>query len=268
MIFGEFHCHTNYCDGKNTPREMVEEAVKRGLPALGITGHGYMPHDGRYCMTKEDTKQYIKDITALKSEFSDRIDLLLGLEADLFTEFDKSKFDYIIGSCHYYEKDGVLFDVDGSAEETLKAIELFRSADALAEYYFEQVSTVKNKLDCQIVGHFDLLTKFEEKQKLFDTESKRYVSAALSALDELLKTDVLFEVNSGAISRGYRTTPYPAPFILKHIKEKNGSIILTGDAHSKETLCAYFDDMLEYVKSIGFKTVKTLSKEGIKEISI
>ena len=31
--------HTCYCDGKNTPEEMVQSAIEKGLSTVGISGH-------------------------------------------------------------------------------------------------------------------------------------------------------------------------------------------------------------------------------------
>ena len=37
-----YHTHTTFCDGKNTPMEMAEAALRQGLTALGFSGplHG------------------------------------------------------------------------------------------------------------------------------------------------------------------------------------------------------------------------------------
>lgn len=40
-------------------------------------------------------------------------------------------------------------------------------------------------------------------------------------------------MNTGAIARGYRTTPYPAPFILKELKNLGCGIIISSDCHDK-----------------------------------
>lgn len=268
MITGDFHTHTVYCDGKNTPREMVERAIEMGLSALGFSGHGLTTHDSSFCMTEENTAKYIKEITALKEEFDGKIDILLGLEADLHSVFDRGLFDYVIGSVHYYEKDGLKIGVDDCAERTLEAAILFGGTDELARMYFNDVARVKTVTGCDIIGHFDLLSKFDETKPVFLPYSKAYKDSAIDAVDELLKTDAVFEVNTGAISRGYRTAPYPAPFILKRICEKGGSVILTGDAHSKDTLCYKFDEAIEYVRECGFDSVKTLTKSGFKDIKI
>ena len=62
------------------------------------------------------------------------------------------------------------------------------------------------------------------------------------AADELLKTGKPFEVNTGAISRGYRTTPYPAKEIRDYIREHGGKLIMSSDAHAKENIAFRFDE--------------------------
>ena len=64
----------------------------------------------------------------------------------------------------------------------------------------------------------------------------------MSALDKLKGAPVAFEINTGAISRGYRTTPYPEDFILDEIKKLGKKLIITSDCHSKENLIFGFDE--------------------------
>ena len=49
------HCHTNLCDGKNTPEEMANAAILQGVKVLGLSGHSHTPHDDSYCMSRENT---------------------------------------------------------------------------------------------------------------------------------------------------------------------------------------------------------------------
>ena len=34
-----YHMHTTFCDGKNTPEEMVQEALARGFTTIGFSSH-------------------------------------------------------------------------------------------------------------------------------------------------------------------------------------------------------------------------------------
>ena len=101
---------------------------------------------------------------------------------------------------------------------------------------------------CDIIGHFDLLTKFAEQDLYFDLQHPRYVKAWKAAADRLLKTGKPFEINTGAISRGYRTEPYPAKDIRDYIRLNGGKLILSSDSHQKETIAYRFQDWLSEIR--------------------
>jgi histidinol-phosphatase (PHP family) len=111
---------------------------------------------------------------------------------------------------------------------------------------------IVNKTDADIIGHFDLITKFNEKSPRFDESEPRYRKAAIDAVDSLLTYCRPFEVNTGAISRGYRTTPYPSRGLLEYINARGGCVILSSDSHRADTLNFVFKDALDIVRSVGF----------------
>lgn len=39
MLSADFHIHTKFCDGADTPEQMADEALRLGLKALGFSGH-------------------------------------------------------------------------------------------------------------------------------------------------------------------------------------------------------------------------------------
>ena len=116
---------------------------------------------------------------------------------------------------------------------------------ALCEAYYKTVSDVVNKTSCDIIGHFDLISEFIEREPLFDTNHPRYVAAWRRAADELLKTGVPFEINTGAISRGYRSEPYPSGAMIDYIRERGGRFVLSSDAHSAENIGFRFEEYEE-----------------------
>ena len=69
-----------------------------------------------------------------------------------------------------------------------------------------------------------------------------------TAADRLLKTGKPFEINTGAISRGYRTEPYPAKDIRDYIRRNGGTLILSSDSHQKETIAYRFQDWLSEIR--------------------
>ena len=263
MIYSDIHTHTTYCDGKSTPEEMVKKAIEKGFESIGISGHGYMDFDVSYCMTLEDTKKYVNEINELKKKYP-QTDILLGLERDYYFAPDGQEYDYIIGSVHYVEKNGVRYDVDYYdvfADNVEKYFD--GSYRAFVELYYKTVKDVVNKTGADVVGHFDLVAKFNEGNKFFDEDANWYKECVIEALDEVSKAKPVFEVNTGAISRGYNKI-YPSEFILKEIKKRGCDVVITSDCHNAETLGDNYDKAIELVKNCGFDKVFVLTKNGFK----
>ena len=265
------HTHTTFADGKHTAEEVVLSAIDAGMEVLGFSEHSFHANPAIFGMQSPELQQeYCKEIDRLKSVYADRIKILRGIEQDSFSGVPTDVYDYVIGSVHYVYLGGEFCCVDLSAQTTLDAIKMHCGGDPMvyAKAYFEAVANVEKDTQCDIVGHFDLLTKFNEQTAIFDTSDPCYIKAGLEALDALLEKDVIFEVNTGAMARGYRTTPYPAPIFLHRIAEKRGNVTLSADAHSKEKLIYGFDTALQIIKASGIGSVLTMTKEGWKNIAI
>ncbi len=113
-----------------------------------------------------------------------------------------------------------------------------------------------------ILAHFDLITKYTEKYPFIDINSKGYLDMAIETLEKLSGKIPYFEVNTGAMSRGLRTVPYPHTTLLKEIKRLGFKPIITSDAHSKEHLDYGFDVARELLITSGFKEKYILTDNG------
>ncbi|WP_407383975.1 histidinol-phosphatase [Ruminococcus sp.] len=244
MISKDLHMHTVYCDGTASPEDMILSAIDRGLTTVGISGHSYTFFDTSYCMQKEAIPRYIAELRYLRAKYFDRIHVLCGVEQDYHSTYPTDDFDYVIGSVHYVKVDEAYIPVDESVEMLQEAVEKHFGGDvyALCEAYFATVADVVDKTHCDIIGHFDLISKFIEREPLFDPRHPRYVGAWQAAVDRLIPCGVPFEINTGAISRGYRTEPYPSAEMIAYIREKGGSFVLSSDAHSPDSIAYGFEE--------------------------
>ena len=91
-----YHTHSTFSDGKNTPEEIVCYAIEIGMTSIGFSDHCHTPFDTRYCMN--DTSGYIREINRLKKVYGDKIQIYLGIEEDAHCCTNQQNFDYIIGS--------------------------------------------------------------------------------------------------------------------------------------------------------------------------
>jgi len=121
------HTHSTYVDGKDTPEELILEAIQREFGAIGFSEHSYLecsPFPNR--LTLDRMEQYKKEIKELKSKYRDRIQIFCGLEYEFFSNLDTEDLDYLIGSVHYLDCDGRVVTFDLGLNETL---------DYIKEYY-------------------------------------------------------------------------------------------------------------------------------------
>ena len=244
MITKDLHMHTCYCDGADAPEEMVRSAIEKGLHTVGISSHSYTFFDESYCMQKEEVPRYLAECRYLRAKYFDRIHVLCGVEQDYYSDYPTDEFDYVIGSVHYVKVEDEYIPVDESISILKDAVYNHFGGDiyALCELYFATVADVVNKTDCDIIGHFDLISKFIEREPLFDIHHPRYVAAWQKAVDQLLQHDVPFEINTGAISRGYRTSSYPNEEMIAYIKAHGGRFVLSSDAHSTKDIAFRFEE--------------------------
>lgn len=258
------HQHCTFCDGTNTAEEVVLEAIKKGFGAIGFSSHCYMEYAKRYCMPLEKVGEYKKEIARLKEKYREQIDVFCGMEFDICSPERYDDFDYLIGSIHGLRFDGVDYEFDGKVEHFQKMIREHFAGDgmAFAKEYYRQVTWLPDFAKIDILGHFDLITKHRDAVNFFDSDSKEYRFAAIEAAEALAGRVPYFEVNTGAIARGYRTTPYPDPFIIKEMKRLGFGVVISSDCHFKEKMDCHFAESAELLKSCGYKEKHILTKNG------
>lgn len=91
----DLHNHTKFSyDGKNTPEEIIENAIANGVEVIGITDHQFSI-GGRI-------GEYLDRIQACKERYRGRIHVLAGLEIgtrprpDDFLTYDIKGIDYVL----------------------------------------------------------------------------------------------------------------------------------------------------------------------------
>lgn len=266
MIRQNLHTHTHFDDGAASPMVMAQAALDAGLSSLGFSGHSPLPYRDTWDIKKKKMPAYLAAVAKTKEAFRGRLAVYSGLELDMVCPMPEGDFDYIIGSLHHIVQDGQYLSIDYSPEVSLDILHthFHGSRNAMLEAYFSQYDTVADNPRVDIVGHFDLLRKFDERADLFDGTSPFYRDCAMAAMEKLLRADKIFEVNTGAMSRGWRTAPYPDAFLLRELKARDGRILITSDSHSPDSVAHAFDEVGQMLLSMGFKEIWELTENGFE----
>lgn len=255
MLKGNFHTHTVFCDGKNTAQEMAEKAMELGFTHLGFSGH--MDPD-----IHMDLKAYNAEICRLQEAYRGRMDILRGVELDvLYQPRDEEEAallkqtEFLIGSTHFVETgDGSFFAVDDTEERFTEGCREYFGGDyyRLAKAYYELEAQVCDRTHCTFIGHFDLVTRFNDRLQYLDESDPRYRGPALEAMEYLASKEVPFEINCGAFNRGRKAELYPNRFLLKNLKDMGGEILINSDAHQRDLLNGGFDAAVRTALDCGF----------------
>ena len=253
MIKANYHTHSTWCDGKDSPRKVIQAAVAKGFEVIGFSSHAMLPEsDTDWVLTPEKAPRYLKEIRTLGEEFKDQIRVLCGVEADYVpggANPDRSTYaaifpDYIIGSIHFVlAADGARVPVDHTLELLKDGIRdhFAGSAEAFIRAYYRQMREMVEKFDFEIVGHLDLVRKFNVKHPYFDEKADWYREELVKTADAVAASGKLAEVNTGAISRGWLSDAYPSPEFRQLLRERGVRFVLNSDAHAADAIDCAFD---------------------------
>ncbi|MGO5291201.1 histidinol-phosphatase [Porcincola sp. LCP21S3_C12] len=277
MLRANFHTHTTLCDGSSTPEDMARRAVSLGFTQLGFSGH--MDPDNHM-----DMNLYRNRIHALQEQYRGKIDILIGIELDtVYNPVYARQVEYTIGSTHFpdvacnrgYEGAGLQpsnggacepeggrnrsgserpLSVDASPEDLQLLADRYFGGDfyQLARCYYETEAQVYDRLHCTFIGHFDLITKFNDQMHVLDETDPRYTRPALETMAYLAEEGVPFEINCGAVNRGLKREFYPNSFFLRALHDMGGEILINSDAHQAELLNGAFDRAVNQAAACGF----------------
>lgn len=247
-----FHTHSTWCDGCATPEEMIQGALACGFQKLGFSSHARLPGSEKGTLSCTSAPRYAAEIRALARTYAAQIKIYLGVEADYipgettpeYARYAFLKPDYIIGSVHYVRaSDGVCVCVDDSPENLARGIQKHFAGDAVAyvKAYYQAVRTMVASYDFDIIGHLDLVRKFNVRHPLFDEASSWYQEEVAHTVEVVAGSGKIVEVNTGAIARGWLSDAYPAEHFRARLRARGVRFMLNSDAHTVEGFACAFD---------------------------
>ena len=250
-----YHTHTYFCDGLNTPEEMAEAAVRMGMEHLGFSGHVDVSPE-------MDVPAYLAEVRRIQEKYRDRIEILCGGELDnLYPDRSLAGFDYLIGSVHHFRAGDEVLAIDWTEEILLHLLRDYYGGDGyrLCKTYFRTVAETYGKGKCDFIGHYDLITRFSGALHYVDENDRRYLEPAYETMEYLVREGLPLEINTKLADRG---KIYPGKALLKKLRELDGEILLSSDAHRAEDLMHGFEQGLEAARICGFDHVLILRREG------
>lgn len=268
-MFADYHVHTEFSDDSVYPLEQViRDSVSMGMNEICITDHvDYGIKDDWDCgkeikcrngdpFANVDYPRYMAAIKEAQRQYGDKIAIKTGLEFGMQVHtipqyealFHRFPFDFIILSIHQVE-DKEFWTQDFQRGKTQREYN--------ERYYEEMLNVVKRYKDYSVLGHMDLITRYDE-QGIYPFEKvKPFVEEILKIVIEDGKG---IELNTSYHRYGLKDTT-PSVEILKLYRELGGNIITIGsDSHKPEHLGKYIEDARMLLKNLGFQSFCTYEK--------
>ncbi|MCK9170338.1 MAG: histidinol-phosphatase [Treponema sp.] len=265
-----YHTHTTFCDGSESAEDMAKSALSKGFDILGFSGHSMYPFASAWHIAPRSFDKYVEVIQNIKTEYDGRMQVLCGFEADYvpgftiprMSDYTQFKPDYLIGSVHYIVNENGNFCADDNAENLQKGIKkLFNGniKEAVCTYFALQREMLQ-KGDFAIWGHPDVIRKQNWKLNLFNEEESWYRSELIATANSAKHSNVIAEINTGAIARGTMDDVYPSADFLAILHDTGIPVMINSDAHRSQDLDCAFDRAAAAAKKAGY--VETMFIDG------
>ena len=260
-----YHNHNFFCDGERSIEEYVQEAVKQGFNAVGISSHAPFNFFNKWSISTENLNKYANEIDFFKEKYAKKITVLKSLEIDFAPGFirsfdyfkEKYQLDYTIGSIHYvvHPKTKELLFIDGSKKEFDKNLQKIFDGNLryAIETYFEQTKQMISQEKPDIVGHIDKIVM--NSGLLPHSYPDWYFRQIEVLLDFVGKSNSIVELNLRGVIKNKWSTTFPDEQLLPLCKQKGISFVISADAHRPEEVGLYYNYAVEALINTGIETI-------------
>ena len=272
----DYHVHTEFSDDSNYEMEqVVQDATALGINELCFTDHvdygikrdwddprGIERRKGTggelelMYLANVDYPRYFEKFQFLRERYWGKIQLKFGLEfgvqvhtiPQFQTLFAKYPFDFIILSIHQVE----------DKEFWNQRFQENRTQQEFNErYYKEMFDVIKNYKSYSVLGHLDLIVRYD---KLGTCPFKKIEPFVAEILKMVIADGKGIEINTSSFRYGLRDLT-PSRDILRLYKDLGGKILTIGsDCHKKEHLGSRIVEIREELKRLGFNEFCTFDK--------
>jgi histidinol-phosphatase (PHP family) len=245
------HQHTTFCDGHNTPDEIVQHAIELGFGAIGFSGHCYMPFAEYYCMSLEGTKEYRKEIARMKEKYADQIQILLGVECEYYPTYFAETVQHLRDAGINYMIQGQHWIGDEENEPYCGSAT--DSETVLRRFVDQTIEGMKTGLFTYL-AHPDLLRYVGD-----DESYERHMARLCEAAKEL---DMPLEINLLGFRAGRN---YPDTRFWKLAGEAGCKVLLGCDAHMPEDFLdkTAIEKAMAMVQQYGLTLLETVPLQSI-----
>lgn len=265
MIWTNYHSHCSLDDGEGSLDDYAEQAVERGLAAIGFSCHAPLPFPCDWVLSEASFVQYSHEAAQLKRRYASKLQIYFGLEVDYIRglcgpadpAIRARRLDFTVGSVHFLDDpaSGDHLEIDGPIEGYERCLNEFFGGDIrrMVREYYQLVREMAAESTPDIVGHLDVIKKNNPRGRFFSEEDGWYRDEVRRTLEVIAASGAIVEVNTGGLARGRTDSVYPSPWIIGECAKLGIPSNVNSDAHKAEQLTFYFEEAREILRTQGYR---------------
>ncbi|WFD45051.1 histidinol-phosphatase [Malassezia psittaci] len=172
----------------------------------------------------------------------------------------KGLVDYLVGSVHHAH--GIPIDFDHATfQDALRsgAQDPRGGRVSLLDSYLDMQLEVFQRLQPEVIGHFDLYRLFEPSASWLENEN--IYEKVVRNIRYAASYGALFEANSAAFRKGWYMETYPGKRILPIILSVGGRIALSDDSHGVDQVGLNYKHLRDYLMRHDVSAVWRLERD-------
>lgn len=265
----DYHVHTEFSDDSEyTMEQVVKDAIDLGLDEICFTDHvdygikkdwdepgemiyrqGGVGEPDEMPVANPHYPTYYRTFEELKYLYGDRISVKFGLEFGMQVStisryqqlFDRYPFDFIILSVH---------QIENKEFWTQEFQQGMTQDEYIQRYYQEILELVRQYKDYSVLGHLDLINRYD---KIGNYPFEKIKPVLTEILQTVIADGKGIEVNTSSHRYGLKDST-PSVDILKLYHQLGGRIVTIGsDSHKKEHLGAYIREAKRGLTNLGYR---------------
>lgn len=277
MIGYNFHTHTHYSDGRDTPEAFVKQAIALEMKALGFSDHSPLPFSNKFSLKESELQNYVEEVRNLAQLYQDELQIYLSIEMDYIPGISQAfsalsqqcDLDYVIGSVHLvgsHAKENLWF-TDGPDVAVYDAgLQEFYEGDIrrAVRAFYHQTNEMIETQQFDVIGHWDKI-KMHNQNRFFTEDEVWYRQLALETLGLIAEKGLIAEVNTRGLYKKRSDSLYPSQWLLEEMCRKGIPVIISSDAHLPAELQLGFDHATNAIRHAGYRTVLVYGSNGWHE---
>ena len=274
-MFADYHVHCEFSDDSDYPMlDVCRDAIGLGLDEICFTDHvdyGVKPDVEEYerdhalarlengqPLLNVDYPRYFEAIDAAREQYAGKLGIKAGLELGVqshtidrnqaLLDAWKDRMDFAICSIH---------EVGDKEFWTGEFQEGRTQAEYNQAYYEEMLAVVEGFKGYSVLGHLDLIKRYDPAGILPFEESRDVIAAIL---EQVIADGKGIELNTSSFRYGLPDLQ-PCTEILRLYLDLGGSVLTLGsDSHEPAHLAAHIGEVRERLRGVGYEHFCTFER--------